>query len=159
MELATIVRLKLESAKACYILSELSGRLAQLGEHRVRNAGVAGSSPAPSTNSPSKQLELTLLEEMTGSFPALGGGVIEDGSVEAPGHFGSHLALGILSGDGGFTSFQNPRGCQAVEAMLQGEIGAPPHPFPQEGFLLFESDDDPHIDDPLSRSIIFRSAE
>ncbi len=27
-----------------------SGRLAQLGEHRVRNAGVVGSSPTPSTN-------------------------------------------------------------------------------------------------------------
>jgi hypothetical protein len=26
-----------------------SGRLAQLGEHGVRNAGVAGSNPAPST--------------------------------------------------------------------------------------------------------------
>ena len=29
----------------------MDGRLAQLGEHRVRIAGVAGSSPAPSTNS------------------------------------------------------------------------------------------------------------
>lgn len=26
------------------------GRLAQLGEHRVRNAGVGGSNPLPSTN-------------------------------------------------------------------------------------------------------------
>jgi hypothetical protein len=26
-----------------------SGRLAQLGEHRVRNAGVVGSNPMPST--------------------------------------------------------------------------------------------------------------
>jgi hypothetical protein len=30
----------------------LLGRLAQLGEHHVRNVGVEGSSPLPSTKSP-----------------------------------------------------------------------------------------------------------
>lgn len=29
---------------------ECSGRLAQLGEHHVRNVGVVGSNPMPSTN-------------------------------------------------------------------------------------------------------------
>jgi hypothetical protein len=32
------------------LISRLSGRLAQLGEHGVRNAGVVGSNPMPSTN-------------------------------------------------------------------------------------------------------------
>src|SRR5579864_9754010 len=31
------------------VILNRSGRLAQLGEHRVRNAGVVGSSPTPST--------------------------------------------------------------------------------------------------------------
>src|SRR5439155_19160441 len=38
------------STAICYIVVSCShGRLAQLGEHGVRNAGVGGSSPPPST--------------------------------------------------------------------------------------------------------------
>src|SRR5438128_731668 len=53
-------------------MSHSSGRVAQLGEHLLCKQGVAGSSPATSTNHPLKnQLVVSLLSSRTALEPTL----------------------------------------------------------------------------------------